>query len=56
VSDQVGFRRDTILTRLTWRIGAMIAHPERVVELRVSEPSGRRRRRGSGGGSAGGEG
>ena len=45
VSLQVGFRKDTIVTRLTWRIGAVIAHPERVVELWVGEPTRGRGRR-----------
>jgi hypothetical protein len=50
VSDQVGFGKDTIVTRLTWRIGAVIAHPERVVELTVGEPTvrGRRARKAAG--------
>jgi hypothetical protein len=35
VSDQAAFRRDAIVTRLTWRLGSTICHPERVVELHV---------------------
>jgi hypothetical protein len=35
VSEHAAFRRDAIVTRLTWRIGAAITHPERVVELTV---------------------
>lgn len=35
VSEHAAFRKDNIVTRLTWRIGAVIADPKRVVELRV---------------------
>ena len=34
VSEHAAFRKDNIVTRLTWRIGA-VADPKRVVELRV---------------------
>jgi HK97 family phage major capsid protein len=44
VSEHAAFRRDALVTRLTWRIGAAIAHPERVVELTVGEPTPRGRR------------
>jgi len=44
VSEHAAFRRDALVTRLTWRIGAVIAHPERVVELTVGEPTPRGRR------------
>jgi hypothetical protein len=33
--EHAAFRKDNIVTRLTWRIGAVIADPKRVVELRV---------------------
>jgi hypothetical protein len=42
-SEHSNFRRRAIETRLWWRIGAMIARPERVVELTVGEPTARRR-------------
>jgi HK97 family phage major capsid protein len=45
VSEHAAFRLDSIVTRLTWRIGAAITYPERVVELTVGEPTGRGRRR-----------
>src|SRR5262249_19566451 len=35
LSEHAAFRRDSIVTRVTWRIGAAITHPERVVELSV---------------------
>lgn len=35
VSEHAAFAKDSITTRLTWRIGAAITHPERVVELTV---------------------
>ncbi len=35
LSEHAAFRRDSIATRLTWRLGAAITHPERVVELHV---------------------
>ncbi|MGA5543507.1 phage major capsid protein [Mycobacterium sp. NPDC051198] len=42
VSEHAAFRRDAFVSRVTWRLGATITHPERVVELRVgtagSEP------------------
>jgi HK97 family phage major capsid protein len=37
VSEHAAFRRDAIVTRLTWRIGAAVTHPERVVWLTVGE-------------------
>jgi HK97 family phage major capsid protein len=44
VSEHAAFAKDSITTRLTWRIGAAITHPERVVELTVvaaeEEPGG----------------
>jgi hypothetical protein len=53
-SEHAAFRRDSITTRITWRFGATVAREQRVVELNIGEPSGRRRR--GDGGSAGGEG
>jgi HK97 family phage major capsid protein len=47
-SEHAAFRRDSITTRITWRFGATVARPRRVVALTVSEPTGRRRRRGLG--------
>jgi hypothetical protein len=44
VSEHAVFRRDAIVTRLTWRLGAAITHEERVVELTVGEPTPRGRR------------
>jgi hypothetical protein len=35
LSEHSAFRRRSIETRLWWRIGATISHPERVVELHV---------------------
>jgi HK97 family phage major capsid protein len=55
-SQHAAFRRDSITTRITWRFGATVAREQRVVELALGEPSGRRRRRGSGGGSTSGGG
>jgi hypothetical protein len=55
-SEHVAFRRDSITTRITRRFGATVAREQRVVELSIGEPSGRRRRRGSGGGSTSGGG
>ncbi|MED5814487.1 phage major capsid protein [Mycolicibacterium sp. 050232] len=37
VSEHAAFRRDAFVTRVTWRLGATITHPERVIELRVGE-------------------
>jgi HK97 family phage major capsid protein len=36
VSEHAAFRKDNIVTRLTWRFGAVIADENRVVELRVA--------------------
>lgn len=35
VSEHAAFTRDALVTRITWRIGATISHPERVVSLSV---------------------
>lgn len=40
VSEHAEFKRDALVTRITWRLGATIAHPERVVELRVAGVGG----------------
>lgn len=43
-SEHAAFRRDSITTRITWRFGAIVAREQRVVELALGEPSGRRQR------------
>lgn len=35
ISEHAAFRQDAIVTRVTWRLGAAITHPERVVSLSV---------------------